>query len=52
VKREPVGGAGAHPGQTRQLSDEVLDRRAEHAAIVPVCIGPAVPAQPVTTTVR
>src|SRR4029453_1732099 len=52
MKRKPVGSAGAHPGQARQLGDEVFDRRAEHAAIVPVCIGPALPPRPAATTVR
>src|SRR4029453_16479486 len=50
MEREPVGGPRADSRQTRQLSDEILDRRAEHAAIVPVCIGPALPARPATTT--
>jgi hypothetical protein len=42
VEREPVRRARADAGQPGQLRDEVLDRRAEHAAIVPVWIGPDV----------
>src|SRR4029450_7008351 len=40
VEREAVRCARPDAGQPRQLRDEVVDRRAEHAAIVPVCIGP------------
>ncbi len=40
VEGQPVRGPGAHPRKARQLRDEILDRRAEHAAIVPVRIGP------------
>ena len=40
VEGKPVRGPGAHPRKPRQLRDEILDRRAEHAAIVPVRIGP------------
>jgi hypothetical protein len=42
MEREPVRRPGADAGQPGQLRDEVLDRGAEHAAIVPVWIGPDV----------
>jgi len=35
VEGEPLRGPLAHTRQPRQLCDEILDRRAEHSAIVP-----------------
>ena len=39
VEREPLRRPLPDPGQPRQLRDEVLDRGAEHRAIVPVRLG-------------
>jgi hypothetical protein len=35
MEREPVRGARADARKPRQLGDEILDRRAQHADIVP-----------------
>ena len=39
VEREPLRRPRADPGQSRQLRDEVVDRRAEHIHNLPVCSG-------------
>src|SRR5438034_4295820 len=41
VEREALRRARAHPGQARQLRDQIVDERAEHARILPT--GPAGP---------